>query len=229
MKLESVLEEARNDAAVVAPGAARERVWHNLQRPRRARPTLLYFAASAALGAVLCLGIVRLVQPAPQLQLAKVELGQATFLTLRAPARVELGTRRIELQEGTATLKVAADGSGMLEVQSGACFLTDSDGSRRPVTSGTTQLGPLLSEEVALYERGWAQLSKNPQAALAVFDDQLRRFPKGALVQEARLSRLEALVALGRHAEAVQEARSFLQDFPQSERAAEVKKILEEK
>ena len=63
MKIDSVLEEARADAAVVAPGAARERVWQNLSRPRRSRPTVLLFAGSAALGALLCLGIVRLAQP----------------------------------------------------------------------------------------------------------------------------------------------------------------------
>jgi hypothetical protein len=227
VKIDSVLETARNDRAVVPASAARERVWSNLSRPRRSRSTVLVFATSAAFGALLCFGLVRLLQPPAAVQHLVVEAGTASVLTLKAPARVDVGKRHIELEEGTATLRVAADGSGVLEVAAGTCFLTDSEGRHR--VSGTEKFDPQLSAEVAMYQRGWAQLTTDPKAALDVFDTLLGRFPHGALEQEARLSRIEALQALGRRPDAAREARAFLNDFPQSERAGELKKLLEEK
>ena len=44
---------------------------------------------------------------------------------------------------------------------------------------------------------------RNPVAALATLDDYQRRFPAGALRAEARLARVEALLALGRAPEAL--------------------------
>jgi hypothetical protein len=240
VKLESVIETARADEAVVPSSAARERVWRGLTKPRRARRTLLLFTASAALGALICFSLIRFVQRPPEVPAVSVVQGAVqpvaarhvkidgpAELVLHGPAKVDVGARHIEVEEGVARLRVAADGSGTLQVESGTCFLTDSEGRRR--VSGTQALGQQLSEQVALYERGWSQLSADPKVALDVFDELLRRFPNGALVQEARLSRLEALQALGRRDEAARDARAFLRDFPESERAAEVKKLLEEK
>lgn len=238
MKLETLIETARADEAVAPSSAARERVWRGLAAPRRSRPTVLLFAASAALGALICFSVIRLVQRPPEAPAVAVVQGAVApvaprhvkvegpaELLLRGPAKVDLGARHVELEEGVARLRVAADGTGTLQVESGTCFLTDAEGRHR--VTGTQPLGQQLSEEVALYERGWSQLSADPKGALDVFDALLRRFPNGALVQEARLSRLEALQALGRHDEAARAARDFLNDFPQSERAAEVKKLLE--
>ncbi len=245
MKVESLIEAARNDAAVTATSAARERVWNRVSSPRRQRSALVLFAASAAAGALLCLLIVRTVQPAHDGSPAAIAVLQGTVepisqghvklapgkaeLTLRGGAEVELGSnRRVVVEEGVSQLRVAADGSGTVRVDSGSCLFTDSQGQRRLAAGSSLNFGQRLSEEVALYERGWSQLTADPKHALEAFDELLRRFPHGALVQEARLSRLEALQALKRP-EVGAEARAFLKDFPDSERAAEVKKLLEEK
>lgn len=76
--------------------------------------------------------------------------------------------------------------------------------------------------ELALYERARRQLEAGRlDGALADLVALRDRFPSGALVAEAALSRVEVLIALHRD-DALTEASAFLERFPESERRAEV-------
>jgi hypothetical protein len=242
VKPESLIEAARSDSAVTPTRGARERVWNQLSHRRRPRATTaLLFAVGAALGALLCLLAVRFVARPPAVSVVvhdgavetvsrrhvRLAPGKAE-LTLSSGAEVELGERRVLVEVGVTELHVAADGSGMVRVDSGSCLLIDSQGERRLQAGASVSFGQPLSEEMVLYERAWALLAADPARALSAFDELLRRFPHGALAQEARLSKLEALDALKRP-ETGTEARAFLHDFPDSERAAEVHRLLKEK
>jgi hypothetical protein len=59
-----------------------------------------------------------------------------------------------------------------------------------------------LARELALVEAARASLKTNPAVALERVTEHAKRVPRGALVQEARLIRLEALLKLNRRAEA---------------------------
>ena len=63
----------------------------------------------------------------------------------------------------------------------------------------------------------------DPSRALALLDDHASRFPKSALAQERRATRVLALCAAGRAQEARREAASFLADHPQSPLAPRVR------
>ncbi|MGZ6144355.1 MAG: hypothetical protein ACXWLM_13520, partial [Myxococcales bacterium] len=52
-----------------------------------------------------------------------------------------------------------------------------------------------------------------------------RRFPDGALAQEAALTAIEARLSLGQESRAVEEMDAFLARYPDSERAAEVRRL----
>jgi tetratricopeptide (TPR) repeat protein len=65
--------------------------------------------------------------------------------------------------------------------------------------------GETADSEAALVARGFRALraDHDPAAALRALDDRARRFPEGALSDEARVARVEALLALERSAEAL--------------------------
>lgn len=73
---------------------------------------------------------------------------------------------------------------------------------------------PSLAEQLALYDQGATALRRGRWAdAVARFDVYLTRYPQGQLRREARLSRLEALVRLGRNGRALREAEA-MRDAP---------------
>lgn len=68
---------------------------------------------------------------------------------------------------------------------------------------------------------------RGPAAALAAWDRYLAAQPRGNLAAEATLRRANALVALGRHADARGALERFLRDHPNHPRRAEVLRRLE--
>lgn len=79
----------------------------------------------------------------------------------------------------------------------------------------------------ALYELAELRLRRlnQPAAALEAIDEYRRRYPDGALAQEAALTAIEARLALGQRTEADREIDAFLARYPNSERAAEVRRL----
>jgi len=71
-------------------------------------------------------------------------------------------------------------------------------------------------DEFALLARAQAALAPNPGLALALASDHERKFPNGALVQERELVAINALLRLGRRAEASARAARFHRQFPTS-------------
>lgn len=86
-----------------------------------------------------------------------------------------------------------------------------------------------LAAEAAALRKGELELRAlhDPARALTTFDDVAARFPAGSLAQERELSALEAEVALRRWRDAAARARLFLANYPDSERALEVRRLLE--
>ncbi|HYQ02892.1 MAG TPA: hypothetical protein VER96_29675 [Polyangiaceae bacterium] len=85
-----------------------------------------------------------------------------------------------------------------------------------PSTEPSNRPAPGSREEFALLARSQAALASNPGLALALTSDHERNFPNGALVQERELVAIDALLRLGRRAEAVGRAARFHQQFPTS-------------
>ena len=85
----------------------------------------------------------------------------------------------------------------------------------RPM-KGSPSPKPTLAEEVAALRRAQQTLGKDPQQALALLDELGRRYPNGALREEARVARILALCGLGRGEAARSEAREFLRLYPSS-------------
>ncbi|GEM_PF-1553000 len=81
-----------------------------------------------------------------------------------------------------------------------------------------------LPGETAQYEvaRLWRDSFGQNDRALAAFQTQRSRFPKGVLRTEADLSIIELLPRLGRHADALAESEQFLAVHPTAERRGEI-------
>ena len=60
-----------------------------------------------------------------------------------------------------------------------------------------------------------------------MLDEHRREFADGALVAEAEVVRLEALIQAGRTADAREQARSFLHRFPSSPLVRRVRSLVE--
>jgi TolA-binding protein len=84
-----------------------------------------------------------------------------------------------------------------------------------------------LSQQVADYRIAVAELRSNPALALERLKAHRARWPSSAIRHEVDLRIIEALVTLGRHNEASDAARFFLQRYPDSSRAMEVRRIAE--
>jgi TolA-binding protein len=84
-----------------------------------------------------------------------------------------------------------------------------------------------LGQQLADYRQAVALLPNNPAAALQRLNMHRAKWPSGAIAHEVDLRVIEALVSLGRRAEAADSARQFLRRHPDSARAAEVRHIAE--
>jgi hypothetical protein len=81
---------------------------------------------------------------------------------------------------------------------------------------GAPDAGEGLAREARLLERARAVVSSDPGAALAVLDEHGRAFPAGSLVLERELLAVDALLRLGRRADAEARARSIRERAPGS-------------
>jgi type IV secretory pathway VirB10-like protein len=96
--------------------------------------------------------------------------------------------------------------------------------AQSPVKSSTVESSPEPSnrpaagsrEEFALIARAQGVLAGNPGLALALTSDHERNFPNGVLIQERELVAIDALLRLGRRAEATARAAHFHRHFPTS-------------
>ncbi len=74
-----------------------------------------------------------------------------------------------------------------------------------------------LAEETRLLEAAQRELARNQgAAALALLDEHVAKFPRGALSEERAAARILALCHLGRTAEAQRAAEAFVALAPQS-------------
>lgn len=80
--------------------------------------------------------------------------------------------------------------------------------------------------EDALVGSAQRALRTSPARALALATEHARRFPDGALTQERELIAIEALVSIGRAAEARARGRAFLARWPSSAHAPRVRAIV---
>jgi len=85
-----------------------------------------------------------------------------------------------------------------------------------------------LAAEVALLDRARGALKRRDlAAAIAVLDEHRRDFHDGALVAEAEVVRLEALIQAQDHAAARLQAQTFLARFPKSPLVRRVRSLVE--
>ena len=83
----------------------------------------------------------------------------------------------------------------------------------------------VLGLQVTEYRMAVAELAKDPVAALEMFRAHGRKWPQSAIRHEVDLRIVQALVSLGRSREAQSAAEKFLERYPESPRAAEVRSI----
>ncbi len=79
--------------------------------------------------------------------------------------------------------------------------------------------------ELALMRRARAALD-TPSQALALIEEHRTRFPRGVLIQERELLRIEALVKLGRSEQARAAARRFRRSYPQSAHLSRIDRLV---
>ena len=89
----------------------------------------------------------------------------------------------------------------------------------------TAQAPSELSRQVAEYHAAVDGLDVNPALAIERLSAYRSHWPKSSLMHEVDLRSIEALVKLGRRNEAANAARSFLQRYPGSPRAPEMRAL----
>ena len=89
----------------------------------------------------------------------------------------------------------------------------------------TAQAPSELSRQVAEYHAAVDGLNVNPALAIERLSAYRSHWPKSSLMHEVDLRSIEALVKLGRRNEAANAARSFLQRYPGSPRAPEMRAL----
>src|SRR5205085_792706 len=85
-----------------------------------------------------------------------------------------------------------------------------------------------IRAESELYQAGWTRLreARDPAGALAIWEQQRARFPRGVLVEEARASIIDALVALHENARARAEIEAYFRAAPDGLRTGELHFVL---
>jgi hypothetical protein len=96
-----------------------------------------------------------------------------------------------------------------------------------PATSPAAPAAPPASGEGALLLRARRVLASEPQAALALTQEDERLFPAGDLAPEREVLAIEALARLGRTAEARSRFDAFRARFPQSPHVARLRALLD--
>jgi hypothetical protein len=101
--------------------------------------------------------------------------------------------------------------------------------STDPATAQSVAGSVLRSDpdaEIALVTGAQSLMVRRPNEALALLTEHERRFPHGLLAQERDTLRIDAERALGRRARALEHARAFVAQFPDSPQARAIKRWL---
>lgn len=85
-----------------------------------------------------------------------------------------------------------------------------------PTTAHSSRAAGASFEELDLLDRAQRKLRTDPAGALPLLADHERRFPAGAFAEEREVLQIEALIKLGRTAEAERRARAFFVRHPKS-------------
>ena len=144
---------------------------------------------------------------------------------------VQVGSVQVTDADGVVHLVLASDSAeySVDAVRLARAAEASGDFVKAEAALAEAAKGTSLGAEVALYEQGVLRMRRTNDlaGALTLFEQWQARFPRGALAPEVALSRLEVLSKLGRDADAIAAGRQFLNDFPQSERASEVERLIE--
>ncbi len=98
---------------------------------------------------------------------------------------------------------------------------------RAPVARASRPASESISEQIAELDRARAALDAgSTERALHLVDAYEASYPSGALVQEAELLRVEALVRAGNRPDAERAGKRFLAAYPKSPHAARVRALL---
>jgi hypothetical protein len=84
----------------------------------------------------------------------------------------------------------------------------------RPATTHPVEPAPSLADEAAQINAARQALTHDPAKALALMQAAEQEFPNGAMIQERRGYAILALVALGRTAQAQEQADAYLERWP---------------
>jgi outer membrane protein assembly factor BamD (BamD/ComL family) len=97
-----------------------------------------------------------------------------------------------------------------------------------PKVEARTTSASALAAELGALDMARARLaSGDPNGALAKLDDYARAYPRGRLVLEAEVVRIDALSRAGQRDQAKKRAEAFLRRHPNSVLAARVRGFLE--
>jgi outer membrane protein assembly factor BamD (BamD/ComL family) len=97
---------------------------------------------------------------------------------------------------------------------------------RTPRTVDEPHARNLLGVESRLLTEARAQLrSGEPRAAMATLERLQTRFPKGVLLQEREVLTIQVLSALGDNASASRKAKAFLEAYPNSPHAPQLRRF----
>jgi hypothetical protein len=139
-------------------------------------------------------------------------LGAVALLSLRPATAPELRPQPPTILTPAAPPSAANPGSLDLEPPSPT--------ASEPHTTQTPRPRATLGREVALLSRATRALrTGKPAAALKVLDQHQRQFPNGALGEERRAARAEALCALGRMQQGTDELAQLSPQTPTAARA----------
>jgi TolA-binding protein len=122
-------------------------------------------------------------------------------------SRAEPAVVEPPLHDRTGPIKVGARSNGKSETtRRHRLAVIRGDVVARPsVAAAAADPADILGDEATLLERGMRQLhqDRDPDAAIALMSEYVGRYPKGALLAEARLTLVEALLARGRASDAL--------------------------
>jgi hypothetical protein len=81
-------------------------------------------------------------------------------------------------------------------------------------------------DELDLLACAQRALGKDPRDALALIDERERKYPHGTLTQEGEMVAIDALLRLGRRAEAASRAERFQELYPRSVQGPRIDALL---
>ena len=180
----------------------------------------------------------RIPTPAPPSSTVRPWMFALLALALVGGAAALLGRHRLGLDRSSLPVPTAA---GSASVASSSVTEPIANPSQIPVPTASTSSSPSAAEsaasmastiapkptpstssssaedEIALVKRAYAALRNgDPAGALGLAAEHAKKFPSGMLTQEREVIAIDALVRLGRRAEAVQRANAFRKAFPKS-------------